>query len=307
MEARGTALLTNEIPAPRAVTAIVSREEIAGALQDPDRSPELYLDINHGEEQSTVGISWSFDELESLFERSSGDNITLTFDRDELQSLFDDVEAHGFREKALVFTVAVAGAIGSGATIANAAPTIERGADGAASIATVQALATDSIATTGGITSNVHTPGLQTGDVGSTTSAAAVTSESMASAAAIKLAAEPQAAAVESGVVSNVHTPGLQTGDEALTAPTAAHVSAARSTAADDGVFSNVHRPGLQLGPQESGAAPSVQVSAGSSSGEFLGIDTRDATDALIAGGVLLAIAGATFAGGRRPGAARPA
>ena len=108
-------------------------------------------------------------------------------------------------------------------------------------------------------------------------------------------------------MVSNVHTPGLQTGDETSTAPTAAHVSAARSTAADDGVFSNVHRPGLQLGPQESGAAPSVQVSAGSSSGEFLGIDNRDATDALIAGGVLLAIAGATFAGGRRPGAARPA
>jgi hypothetical protein len=308
MEARGTALLTNEIPAPRAVTAIVSREEIAGALQDPDRSPELYLDINHGEEQSTVGISWSFDELESLFERSSGDNITLTFDRDELQSLFGDVEAHGFREKALVFTVAVAGAIGSGATIANAAPTIERGADGAASIATVQALATDSIATTGGITSNVHTPGLQTGDGGSTTSAASVTSDSMSSAAAIKLATEPQAAVADSGAVSNVHTPGLQTGDEALTAPTAAHVSAARSTAADDGVFSNVHRPGLQIGPQEStGVTPSVQVSAGSSSGEFLGIDSRDATDALIAGGVLLAIAGATFAGGRRPGAARPA
>ena len=192
MEARGTALLTNEIPAPRAVTAVVSREEIAGALQDPDRSPELYLDINHGEEQSTVGISWSYGELESLFERSSGDNITLTFDRDELQSLFGDVEAHGLREKALVFTVAVAGAIGSGATIANAAPTIERGADGAASIAAVQALATDSIATTGGITSNVHTPGLQTADSESTASAAAaVPSESMASAAAIKLAAEP--------------------------------------------------------------------------------------------------------------------
>jgi hypothetical protein len=50
-----------------------------------------------------------------------------------------------------------------------------------------------------------------------------------------------------------------------------------------------------------------VKVSVGSSNSEFLGIDSRDATDALIAGGVLLAIAGATFAGTRRPGSARPA
>ena len=72
--------------------------------------------------------------------------------------------------------------------------------------------------------------------------------------------------------------------------------------------MSNVHRPGLQIGPQESTVVtPSVQVSADSSSGEFLGIDTRDATEALIAGGLLLAIAGATFTGTRRPGSARPA
>ncbi|HWJ32198.1 MAG TPA: hypothetical protein VNR59_07645 [Gaiellaceae bacterium] len=307
MEPRGTALLTNDIPAQRALTTTISREEIAGALQHPDRSPELYLDLDYGEERSTVGISWSYDELESLFERTSGDQITLTFDRDELESLFGDVEAHGIREKALIFTVAVAGALGSGATIANAAPTIGDN-PGAASIATVQKLATDSIATTGGVASNVHTPGLQTGDPASTASTASVdTAAAMASAASIKLANEPQAVAADSGVVSNVHTPGLQTGDEQFTAP-AASTAAAHSTVADDGVLSNVHTPGVQIGPGESTAGTrSVQVSAGSSSGEFLGIDTRDATEALIAGGVLLAIAGATFAGTRRPGAARPA
>jgi hypothetical protein len=48
-------------------------------------------------------------------------------------------------------------------------------------------------------------------------------------------------------------------------------------------------------------------VSAGSSDGEFLGVDTRDVTEALVVGGVLLAIAGATFAGTRRPGSTRPA
>jgi hypothetical protein len=294
METRGTALLTDEIPATRAVTAIVSREEIAGALQDPGRSPELYLDLNHGEEQSTIGISWSYAELESLFERTSGDEIILTFDRDELQSLFGDVEAHGLRERALIFTVAVAGALGSGATIANAAPTIGDN-PGAASVTAVENLAANSIVTAGGILSNVHTPGLQTGD-----EASAAPTPSNVSAA--------RSTAADDGVMSNVHTPGLQTGDAASAASTPANVSAAHSTAADDGVMSNVHRPGLQIGPQESTpATPSVQVSAGSDSAEFMGIDTRDATEALIAGGLLLAIAGATFAGTRRPGSARPA
>ncbi len=307
METFGTAQVADEIPAARAVTATVSREEIAGALQDPDRSPELFLDIRHGEEQSTVGISWSHDELEKLFARATGDDIVLTFDRDELQSLLDDVEAHGFRERALVLTVALAGALGSGATIANAAPTIGD-TPGAASIATVENLAAASI---DGVASNVHSPGLQTGDVTATASAPSIASEAtMASAASIKLATEPQPAAVDSGVASNVHTPGVQIGPEESTA-TAASIKLStepRPAVADSAIVSNVHTPGVQIGPEEStGAAPSVQVSAGSSSGEFLGIDTRDVTGGLIAGGVLLAIAGATFVGTRRPGSARPA
>jgi hypothetical protein len=296
VEPLGTALLTDEIPASRAVTAIVSRDDIAEALRDPDHAPELYLDLERGDERSTLGISWSYGELEHLFETARGDDIAFTFDSDELAWAFDDVEAHGFREKAIVFAVAATGALASGATIANAAPIYERGSDGAASIAAVQALAADSIATTGGTTSNVHTPGLQIGDEGSA-----------ASAASIKLSTEPSpAVAVDDAAVSNAHRPGVQIGPGESSAVTpSASVSAAK--VADDGV-TNVHTPGLQLGPGEStGSAPAVKVSAGSSDGEFLGVDTRDATEALIAGGVLLAIAGATFAGTRRPGSARPA
>src|SRR3954454_13769732 len=188
----GTALLTNDIPASRAVTTIISRVAIAEALQD--RSPELFLDLEQGDERSTLGISWSHGELEQLLGRASGDDILFTFDRDQLQLAFDDVEAHGLRERALVFTVAVAGALGSSAAIANAAPTIERGSDGAASVATVQSLAANSV---GGITSNVRTPGLQIGDETSAAPAASVRATT----------------SVESGVASNVHTPGLQTGD----------------------------------------------------------------------------------------------
>lgn len=286
METRGTALLTHEIPAAHAITTTISREEIASVLQDRNATPELTLDLVYGEEQSTIGISWSYGELESLFERSSDEDIILTFDRNELQSLFDDVEAHGLRERALVFTVAVVGALGSGATIANAAPTIGDN-PGAASVASVESMAAQSI---DGVASNVHTPGLQIVNESSTASAPS------ANVSAAKVA--------DDTIMSNVRTPGLQTGDEVSSAPTAS----LRVSAGDGGIVSNVHTPGLQVGPGESVAStPSVRVSAGSSSNDFLGIDTRDATEALIAGGVLLAIAGATFAGTRRPGSARPA
>lgn len=289
----GTAHLTDEIPAPRAISAVIAREEILGAVQDPERSPELYLDVDRrsedgGEERSTIGISWSRDELERLLEHSSGDNIILTFDRDELQYAFDDVEAHGLRERALVFAVVAAGAIGSGATIANAAPILETGASGPAPVAAL----------------NVHTPGVQLGDGGSTSVA-----PSALAAAADSVVANAVAQSADAGVVSNVHTPGLQVGDGGATAAPSLQVSAAGSVAADSSpAVSNAHRPGLQLGAEGStGTTRSVQAPATSSSGEFLGITSQDVTDGLIAGGVLLAIAGATFAGTRRTGTARPA
>jgi len=287
MEALGTALLTNEIPAPRAVTTIVPRIQIAEALRVS--SPELFLDLEQGNDRSTVGIRWTHDELEQLLDRASGDDILFTFDRDQLQLAFDDVEAHGLRERALVFTVAVAGALGSSAAIANAAPVIERGSDGAASVATVQSLAASSV---GGVESNVRTPGLQIGDETSTAPASSV-----------------RVAAPDSGLASNVHTPGLQIGDTGSTAA-AASVKLANEPrpAVSDDIVSNVHTPGLQIGPGEAaGSSAAVHASAATSDGAFLGIDTRDATEALLAGGVLLAIAGAAFAGARHPGSARPA
>jgi hypothetical protein len=288
MEALGTALLTNEIPAPRAVTTIVSREAIADALRES--SPELYLDLEQGDERSTIGIGWSHDELEQLLDRASGDDILFTFDRDQLMLAFDDVEAHGLREKALVFTVAVVGAIGSGSAIANAAPTIERDSSGAASIATVQALAAHSGAVAA---SNARTPGLQIGDETTTPAASSM-----------------RVAATNDAVTPNAHTPGLQLGPGAESMGAAASVKLASEPqpAVSDEAASNVHTPGLQLGAGEATTStPAVHVAANTSDGEFLGIDTRDATEALLAGGVLLAIAGATFAGTRRPGSARPA
>jgi hypothetical protein len=259
MEMHGTARLAEEIPAERAVATLVPRDEIAGALADPANSPELYLDVTRGEEEGTIGISWSYDELEQLLADAQGGDVVLTFDRDELQTIFDDVEAHGLREKGLVFAVAAAGALGSGATIANAAPALDHASSGA-SVATVQTLAAESAATDAGASSNVRTPGLQIGD-------------------------EP----------ATIATPS-------------AKLATARATNADAGTPSNVHTPGLQIADTAATAGTSPGgVATGSSSGEFLGITSRDVTDGVIAGAVLLAIAGATFAGSRRTGTTRPA
>lgn len=151
METLGTARLIEAIDPRRAVAAYVPREEIETILQDPEAQPELQLQIRGGEEPSRIGIQWSRDELEDLFARASSDTVVLTFDRDELADAFADVEAHGLRQKALVFTVAATGAIGAGAGLANAAtiPADFAGGGGSPVAATVPTSVTD-VSSTGG-------------------------------------------------------------------------------------------------------------------------------------------------------------
>ena len=127
VDAIGTAHLTSDILAQRAVGASVSRRQITDVLHEPDGAPELVLDLvaAEGGEHATISMTWSRDDLEQLLEAASGDDVVLMFDRGELSSAFGDVEAHGLRAGAAVFAVAVAGALGSGASIANA--TVEGG------------------------------------------------------------------------------------------------------------------------------------------------------------------------------------
>ena len=132
METLAAATLAKDIPAQRAVTTIVPRQQITAILEDPDAEPELYLRITGDgldeEDENVIGMRWSRDDLEQLLNKGEGDGVVLTFDRDELASaLFDDVEAHGMRERAAVFAVVAAGALGTGAGIANAMPSGEDG------------------------------------------------------------------------------------------------------------------------------------------------------------------------------------
>ena len=94
MDAVGTAQLTSDILAQRAVGARVSRRQITDVLHEPDGAPELVLDFVAAEagEHATISMTWSRDDLERLLETDSGDEVEWVFDRDQLAGAFGDVE-----------------------------------------------------------------------------------------------------------------------------------------------------------------------------------------------------------------------
>jgi hypothetical protein len=247
METLGTARLIEEIDPRRAVAVTVPREEIETILRDPEAQPELQLHLRGGEEPSRINMEWSRDELEELFDRAGGDSVFLTFDRDELVDAFSDVEAHGLRQKALIFTVAATSAVGTGAGIANAAiPANFAGGGGMpAATATAPESLTD-VSSTGGYV----TPAAATDDTAAT------------------MATDVSSAA-------GYGTPAAATDQGAGPVQTDVSSTAGYGTTAD------------------------------TSSGSTWSIGS-DATDAFLVGGVLLTIAGATFAS-RRIRPAQPA
>jgi hypothetical protein len=147
VEALGTARLTDKIPADRAVSATIPRREIAAAFGDPEGAPELVLQLvparDAGAEPATISMGWSRADLERLLRSSDGAEVVLTFDREQLTQAVGDVEAHGMRARAAIFSVAAIGALGSGAAIATAMPT----ADGGDVVGVAQPSAADSMLT----------------------------------------------------------------------------------------------------------------------------------------------------------------
>ncbi len=95
------------------IAATVPRDEIQEALRVED-GRELILDLarrENGDVQAhTLRVAWTEDQLEELLRETSGEQVTLFFDADELQQALaadEDVEAHGAREKtAAILTVA---------------------------------------------------------------------------------------------------------------------------------------------------------------------------------------------------------
>ena len=182
------------VSADSALTATLPRTDIESALQD-DAGADLFLEvarIENGERNDrTVKVEWTREDLQKLLAEASGDQITLTFDHDELQRMLgDDVEAHGLRERAAVLTVALVGAAGfagashamvamdGGSTPAPAAITglVTDNSSGAVAAAAapnaISGLVTDNSAGQGGVAaapdaiSGLVTDSSQTGQVG---------------------------------------------------------------------------------------------------------------------------------------------
>jgi hypothetical protein len=154
MEDAGTVRLVEGVPfdvATRGVTATLRRSDIEEAARSADGPAELLLDVTRGEgadvQAHSLAVEWSQADLEQLLrDAETTDDVTIAFDRDEMATAIDaetDVEAHGLREKALVFTV-VAVSAASTAGVAQARPTLGPTGDtaSASAPAPVQAPAT---------------------------------------------------------------------------------------------------------------------------------------------------------------------
>jgi hypothetical protein len=96
------------------IGTVFSRAEIAEAASGDEFPATLLLDLDRieadGTAQARVAVDWDQDTLEQLLASTEDREIELWFDERELALAFDDVEAHGLREKAAVLAVAVAAA-----------------------------------------------------------------------------------------------------------------------------------------------------------------------------------------------------
>jgi hypothetical protein len=334
MEALGTARLSDEIAADRAVTATISRGEIDGVLREADGTPELVLRLadEGGAEQGRISMTWSRDDLERLLAAATGDGVVLTFDRDQLAAAFADVEAHGLRTRAAIFAVAAAGALGTGAGAAYAQ--IPGGGDGGTTPIAAAADSTVTDASTGGYAA-AATAGVVDTTVTDASTGGYATDDATAAAA---LQARSQGLNEQYGLGGSGADSALAARSQALneeyglgsgTAADAAAALGARSQAMNE-------QYGLQGGSSTDAATRALEArgaamneayglgSAGSDAivtdastgGGYAGVpnassgtfDIQRPADeaALVVGGVLLTLAGAAFAV-RRTASPRPA
>jgi len=122
------------------VGTIVPRAEFAEAAAGPDFPATLQLELDRADAHASLAVDWDRETLERLLSSTDEDEIGLWFDERELAHAFDEVEGHGFRQRAAAIAVA-ATAAGATATpaLARMVPGNEGGGGGTPAAAAVVA------------------------------------------------------------------------------------------------------------------------------------------------------------------------
>jgi hypothetical protein len=125
---------------PHGVTTTIPRDEIEEALAS-DAPLDLYLDVARERggsvETMDVKVSWQREDLERLLDRFESDDITLSFDEEELARwLDDDFEAHGIREMVMLTVAAASASAALAVSTASAQPMEAPGGGTAAVVVT---------------------------------------------------------------------------------------------------------------------------------------------------------------------------
>jgi hypothetical protein len=124
------------------IGTIVDRAEFADTAARGEFPATFYLDLegveaDGAEVSAHLALDWDRETLDQLLASNSDPELTLWFDRGELALAFDDVQAHGLKQKAAVIAVAVTAA-GASATPALARIAPDVGGMGTAPSAHVQ-------------------------------------------------------------------------------------------------------------------------------------------------------------------------
>jgi len=97
LEITRTASFTDEQP-DEALTAIVARSVLEAALAE-DEPGQLWFEVESDDDSRRVAIDMSTADLEELLRLAGNDDVVLSLDAEDVESLFDDpeVEGHGLK------------------------------------------------------------------------------------------------------------------------------------------------------------------------------------------------------------------
>jgi hypothetical protein len=118
-----------------AIGTVISRAEVADTAARGEFPATLLLDLERVERteagevtaHASLAVEWDEDTLQQLLATTEDEKVALWFDGDALAPAFEDVEAHGLREKAALLVVVAAAA---GAAAPTAFGSLEAGGGG---------------------------------------------------------------------------------------------------------------------------------------------------------------------------------